>query len=110
LAPTQQGGDRLPHHRLGHVHFLEPVVGHHQWNEGFEVLPTGEAKLDAHLARSPRNPALASLPICSSLSIHSSRYGFSASTIDSRTTRLRYHFAFAGTTVHGACFAAVLEI
>ena len=34
----------------------------------------------------------------------------SASTIDSAITRLRYHLASAGTTVQGACGAAVFEI
>ena len=48
--------------------------------------------------------------MASRVSAQSLRRFFSASTMDSAITRLRYHLALAGTTVHGACFAAVFEI
>ena len=53
-------------------------------------------------------PALRPSPRASSPSPRGARAG--RRTIDSAITRLRYHFAFAGTTVHGACFAAVFEM
>ena len=46
----------------------------------------------------------------SSLRFQGLRYWRSVSTIDSATTRLRYHLASAGTTIQGACGAAVTEI